>query len=88
MMNLPYVRSRAVPDETQDKPEDPDVVACKHRIACLLPAAIDRTSATSGVSGVCLAALVSMQSWPVVQLMNMAFSLPLTGCILDLGGHG
>jgi hypothetical protein len=86
MMNLPSVRSRVVPDETQDKPEDPHVVMCKHRIACLLPAAIDRTSATSGVSGVCLA--VAVQSWPVVQLMDMAFSLLLTRRMLNLGGHG
>jgi hypothetical protein len=75
-----------IADETQDKLEDPHVVACKHRIACLLPAAIDRTSATSGVSGVCLAALVAVQSWPVMQLMDMAFSLLLIGCMLNLGG--
>ena len=77
-----------IADETQDKLEDPHVVACKHRIACLLPAAIDRTSATSGVSGVCMAAPVAVQSWPVVQLMDMAFSLLLTGRMVNLAGHG
>jgi len=35
-----------------------------------------------------MAALVAVQSWPVVQLMDMVFSLLLTGRMLKLGGHG